>query len=175
LPTSISQPEGEGRILFRRRSRNAASAQKTVRVFSDIATICTSDYLGIRFEVSSFTKAELLAAILTCERDATERNHRDGASGRRPQLCRQRAILGRGLPIDRASVSVALRGMKKGYQSDVACGRWYFGPGGRHNANHAGSVAVTSGGKWATKQGCFEIADPDLMDVLKTEKEIGLH
>jgi branched-chain amino acid transport system substrate-binding protein len=77
--------------------------------------------------------------------------------------------------IDRASVSDALRGMTKGYQSDIACGPWYFGPGSRHNANHAGSVAVTSGGKWVTKQACFEIADPDLADVLKTEKEIGLH
>jgi hypothetical protein len=36
-------------------------------------------------------------------------------------------------------------------------------------------VAVTSGGKWVTKQACFEIEDPDLVDVLKTEKEIGLH
>jgi hypothetical protein len=82
LPISISQREGEGRILFRRRSRNAAGTQKAVRVFADIATICTSDYLGIRFEVSSFTKAELLAAILTCERDAAKRiiatEHRGG-------------------------------------------------------------------------------------------------
>jgi len=76
--------------------------------------------------------------------------------------------------IDRASVSDALRGMKKGYQSDIACGPWYFGPGSRHNPNHAGSVAVTSGGKWVTKQTCFEVEDPDLADVLKTEKEIGI-
>ncbi len=77
--------------------------------------------------------------------------------------------------IDRASVSDALRGMKKGYQSDIACGPWYFGPGRRHNANHAGSVAITSGGKWVTKKSCFEVEDPDLVDVLKTEQEIGIH
>jgi branched-chain amino acid transport system substrate-binding protein len=77
--------------------------------------------------------------------------------------------------IDRASVSDALRGMKKGYQSDIACGPWYFGPGSRHNANHAGSVAVASGEKWVTKQSCFEVEDPDLVDVRKTEKEIGIH
>lgn len=76
--------------------------------------------------------------------------------------------------IDRAAVSDALRGMKKGYQSDIACGPWYFGPGVRHNPNHAGSVAVTSGGKWVTKQACFETEDPDLVDVAKTEKEIGV-
>jgi branched-chain amino acid transport system substrate-binding protein len=69
---------------------------------------------------------------------------------------------------------LAMRGMKKGYQSDIACGPWYFGPGSRHNPNHAGSVAVTSGGKWVTKQSCFEVEDPDLADVLKTEKEIGI-
>ena len=65
--------------------------------------------------------------------------------------------------------------MKKGYQSDIACGPWYFGPGSRHNANHAGSVAITSGGKWVTKQSCFQVEDPDLADVLKTEQEIGIH
>jgi branched-chain amino acid transport system substrate-binding protein len=77
--------------------------------------------------------------------------------------------------IDRDSVTAALRGMKAGYQSDIACGPWYFGPGARHNANHAGSVAMVSGGKWVTKQSCFQVEDPDLVDVLKIEKEIGIH
>lgn len=76
--------------------------------------------------------------------------------------------------IDRDAVAGALRGMKSGYRSDIACGPWYFGPGDRHNANHAGSVAVVSGGKWVTKKTCFEIEDPDLVDVLKTEKDIGI-
>jgi branched-chain amino acid transport system substrate-binding protein len=76
--------------------------------------------------------------------------------------------------IDRASVTAALRGMKSGYLSDIACGPWYFGPGNRHNPNHAGSVAVTSGGKWVTQKSCFEVEDPDLTDVLATEKEIGI-
>ncbi len=76
--------------------------------------------------------------------------------------------------IDRASVTAALRGMKSGLLSDIACGPWYFGPGNRHNPNHAGSVAVTSGGKWVTQQSCFEAEDPDLADVLATEKEIGI-
>ena len=54
--------------------------------------------------------------------------------------------------------------MKKGYQSDIACGPWYFGPGGRHNANHAGSVAITSGGKWVTKKSCFQVEDPGVWE-----------
>jgi branched-chain amino acid transport system substrate-binding protein len=76
--------------------------------------------------------------------------------------------------VDRDSVAAALREMKSGYQSDIACGPWYFGPGDRHNANHAGSVAVVSNGKWVTKKTCFEVEDPDLVDVLKTEKDIGI-
>jgi branched-chain amino acid transport system substrate-binding protein len=76
--------------------------------------------------------------------------------------------------IDRTSVTAALRGMKSGYLSDMACGPWYFGLGNRHNPNHAGSVAVTSGEKWVTQQSCFEVEDPDLADVLATEKEIGI-
>lgn len=76
--------------------------------------------------------------------------------------------------IDRASVTAALRGMKSGLQSNIACGPWYFGPGNRHNPNHAGSVAVTSGGQWVTQQSCFEVEDPDLADVLTTEKELGI-
>ena len=76
--------------------------------------------------------------------------------------------------IDRTSVTAALRGMKSGLQSDIACGPWYFGPGNRHNPNHAGSVAVTSGEKWVTQQSCFGVDDPDLADVLATEKELGI-
>ncbi|MEO8668040.1 MAG: ABC transporter substrate-binding protein [Bauldia sp.] len=76
--------------------------------------------------------------------------------------------------IDRNSVTEALRGMKEGYQSDIACGPWYFGPGDRHNPNHAGSVAIIKDGKFATLEGCFQVEDPDLKDVLATEKEIGI-
>jgi branched-chain amino acid transport system substrate-binding protein len=76
--------------------------------------------------------------------------------------------------IDRASVTDALRNMKEGFKSDIMCGPWYFGPGSRHNPNHAGSVAVTKDGKWQTLQPCFEVEDPDLSDVHQTEKELGL-
>lgn len=76
--------------------------------------------------------------------------------------------------IDRNAVTEALRGMKEGYMSDIACGPWYFGPGSRHNPNHAGSVAVIKDGKFETLAPCFEVEDPDLKDVLATEKEIGV-
>jgi branched-chain amino acid transport system substrate-binding protein len=77
--------------------------------------------------------------------------------------------------IDRASIGDAFRGMKEGYQSDIACGPWYFGPGERHNPNHKGSVATTKDGKWVTKDRCFEVEDPDIADVLATEKAMGLN
>jgi hypothetical protein len=35
-------------------------------------------------------------------------------------------------------------------------------------------VAVTSGEKWVTQQSCFGVDDPDLADVLATEKELGI-
>jgi branched-chain amino acid transport system substrate-binding protein len=76
--------------------------------------------------------------------------------------------------VDRASVTDALRNSKEGHQSDIACGPYYFGPGDRHNPNHAGSVAVVKGGKFETLAPCFEVEDPDLTDVLQTEKDMGL-
>jgi len=70
--------------------------------------------------------------------------------------------------IDRASVSQALKTMK-GFRSDIMCGPWYFGEGDEHNANHAGSVAVIENNKFVTKASCFQIDDPDLMNIRKQE------
>jgi branched-chain amino acid transport system substrate-binding protein len=75
--------------------------------------------------------------------------------------------------IDRKTVTEALRSVK-GFKSDVMCGAWYFGPGNEHNPNHAGSVAVVSNGGFETKAGCFEIDDPDLANILKTEAALHL-
>ena len=33
---------------------------------------------------------------------------------------------------------------------------------------------MTSGEQWVTQQSCFEVDDPDLADVLATEKELGI-
>jgi len=77
--------------------------------------------------------------------------------------------------VSRESVTAALRGMTTGYQSDIACGPWYFGPGERHNPNHRGSVAVVRDGKFVTLDNCFQVEDPDLADVHQTEKEMGLN
>lgn len=74
--------------------------------------------------------------------------------------------------IDRASVSQALRAVRD-VKSDMMCGPWYIGNGKRHNANHAGMVAVSSGDGWAPKGSCFEIDDPELDDILAAEKAGG--
>jgi len=71
--------------------------------------------------------------------------------------------------IDRATVSNALRAVRN-VKSDMLCGPWYVGNGKRHNANHAGLVAVTHNGGWAPKGNCFEIDDPELVDILADEK-----
>jgi branched-chain amino acid transport system substrate-binding protein len=74
--------------------------------------------------------------------------------------------------IDRASVSEALRAVHD-FKTDMMCGPWYIGNGKRHNANHAGMVAVSNGDGWTPKGGCFEIDDPELDDILAAEKAAG--
>jgi branched-chain amino acid transport system substrate-binding protein len=71
--------------------------------------------------------------------------------------------------IDRASVSNALRVIKD-FRSDMLCSPWYFGAGSRHNANHAGLIAVAHDGGWKTEGACFEIDDPELDDIFLAEK-----
>jgi branched-chain amino acid transport system substrate-binding protein len=71
--------------------------------------------------------------------------------------------------IDRAGVSDALRAVTN-FRSDMMCAPWYFGKGMRHNANHAGMVAVAHDGGWKPEGACFEIDDPELDDILAAEK-----
>ena len=76
--------------------------------------------------------------------------------------------------INRETLTKALRDGKDAFKSDMQCGSWYFGPGKRHNPNHAGAVAVTKGGKFEVIAPCFQVEDPDLADVLADEKALGL-
>ena len=75
--------------------------------------------------------------------------------------------------IDRKSVTAALRGVKR-FDSDIWCSAFYVGDGPRHNANHAGPVALVKDGQLAPKPGCIEDNDPDLDDLHAYEKTIGL-
>jgi len=75
--------------------------------------------------------------------------------------------------IDRTAVAEAFRNIKS-VKTDVSCSPWYFGPGDEHNAIHAGSVAEIKGDGFVTRRSCFEAVDPDLANIVKTEKELHL-
>jgi branched-chain amino acid transport system substrate-binding protein len=70
--------------------------------------------------------------------------------------------------IDRTSVSEALRAVR-GIKTDLLCSSWYVGDGKRHNANHAGMIAVAHKGEWQPEGSCVEIDDPELDDVFAAE------
>lgn len=71
--------------------------------------------------------------------------------------------------IDRATVADALRAVTN-FHSDMMCGPWYFGNGPRHNANHVGMVSIAKDGRWKPDSQCFNIDDPELKDILSSEK-----
>jgi len=76
--------------------------------------------------------------------------------------------------IDRASVTAALRGVKR-FDSDMFCAPWYIGDGPRHNPNHTGPVSLVQGGKLVPLvNACIDSQDPELDDVHAYEKTIGI-
>jgi branched-chain amino acid transport system substrate-binding protein len=70
--------------------------------------------------------------------------------------------------LDRAHVSAALRDVKD-FRSDILCEPFYVGAGARHNANHAGRVAQSTGSGWKTVSTCQSVDDPQLADLRATE------
>lgn len=70
--------------------------------------------------------------------------------------------------IDRASVSEALRAVRD-FKTDMLCKPWYVGDGKRHNANHAGMIAVAHEGGWKPEGACVDIDDPELDDIIAAE------
>ena len=75
--------------------------------------------------------------------------------------------------IDRASVTTALRGVKR-FESDMFCAPWYIGDAPRHNANHNGPTSQVLGGKLVPTDVCIDSQDPELDDVHAYEKTIGI-
>lgn len=70
--------------------------------------------------------------------------------------------------VTRKSAHDALKGITN-FRSDMLCGPWYFGSGERHNANHAGRMAMITPAGFKTITSCFEAKDTELADVLKLE------
>ena len=75
--------------------------------------------------------------------------------------------------IDRASVTAALRGVKR-FDSDMFCSPWYIGDEPRHNPNHNGPVSLVKDGKLKPLDVCIDSEDPKLGDVHAYEKTIGI-
>ena len=76
-------------------------------------------------------------------------------------------------PIDRKSTYAAFKGLTK-VKSDMMCAPWYFGPGDRHQANHAGRMSVINGNGFKTLTDCFQSKDSDLADIIAIEAKGGL-
>jgi branched-chain amino acid transport system substrate-binding protein len=74
---------------------------------------------------------------------------------------------------DRASVTAALRGVKR-FESDMFCAAWYIGDGPRHNPNHTGPLSLLQGGKLVPIDTCIDSQDPELDDIHAYEKTIGI-
>jgi len=75
--------------------------------------------------------------------------------------------------VDRKSAYQAIVGTTK-WKTDMMCGAWYFGPGERHQPNHAGRAALLQKGGFKTLTECYQSKDSDLDDVLKLEAKGGL-
>jgi len=76
-------------------------------------------------------------------------------------------------PIDRKSVYSAIVGTKN-WKSDVMCAPWYFGPGERHQPNHAGRASMLVAGGFKTITECYQSKDSELADVQALEAKGGL-
>jgi branched-chain amino acid transport system substrate-binding protein len=83
------------------------------------------------------------------------------------------ALLGIKGNIDRKAVHDAFKGITKS-KSDMMCAPWYYGPGERHQPNHAGRMAHLTGGGFKTLTDCFQSKDSDLADILAIESKGGL-
>jgi branched-chain amino acid transport system substrate-binding protein len=77
--------------------------------------------------------------------------------------------------LNRQKVNEAIHDIS-GYKTDILCKPWYFGDLPAHVPNNADRTIVTQGGKFAPKEGCFDIAavTPQLKTVRAYEKQHGI-
>jgi branched-chain amino acid transport system substrate-binding protein len=83
------------------------------------------------------------------------------------------ALMGIKGNIDRKAVHDAFKGITKA-KSDMMCAPWYFGPGERHQPNHAGRMSHLVNGGFKTLTACFQSKDSDLADINALEAKGGL-
>ncbi|MCF4121016.1 ABC transporter substrate-binding protein [Antribacter sp. KLBMP9083] len=75
--------------------------------------------------------------------------------------------------LDRETVSEAVLGVR-GYESDLLCAPWYYGEADEHHANHATRMAIIESGTYVELEGCQDVADPDMAEILEREQSEGL-
>lgn len=69
--------------------------------------------------------------------------------------------------ITRENVGKAIVGIAD-WKSDILCKPWNFGAGDHHNANNAiRQVKLDASGKYVVAKDCFQVADPELADLVK--------
>jgi len=83
------------------------------------------------------------------------------------------ALLGVKGNVDRKSAFAAITGVTK-WKSDMLCAPWYFGPGNRHQPNHAGRPADLTKSGFKTIGECYQSKDSELADILAAEAKGGL-
>ena len=72
--------------------------------------------------------------------------------------------------IDRKTVTAALKGVRN-YRTDLLCAPWYFGPGDRHQANHAGMMIVIKDGGFPVEADCYNVVGKYFDPIVALEKE----
>jgi branched-chain amino acid transport system substrate-binding protein len=75
--------------------------------------------------------------------------------------------------LDRKAVHDAFKGITN-FRTDMLCAPWYFGPGDRHQPNHAGRASIITGGSFKTLTECYQSKDAELADIQAAEKKGGL-
>lgn len=83
------------------------------------------------------------------------------------------ALLGIKGTIDRKSTFDAFKNIVK-FKTDLTCAPWYFGPGERHQGNHAGRIAQITNGNFKTLTECIPSKDADLADITAIEAKGGM-
>lgn len=78
------------------------------------------------------------------------------------------ALMGIKGEVTRKTAHDALKGITN-FRSDMLCGPWYFGAAERHNANHAGRMAMITPAGFKTITACVEAKDTELAEILKLE------
>lgn len=72
--------------------------------------------------------------------------------------------------INRKTVTAAIKGVKN-YRTDLLCNPWYFGPGDRHQPNHASTMVLIKSTGFEVEQACFNAEGKYFDPIFALEKQ----